>query len=393
MTREAHTPAVGGAVQRLLRAVLIAVGVALLAVASSAATLIVALRYLRPAQLQELQALVSPARPIPVPSVRVAVRAPLPIPVPSMRVAVRNALPIPVPAIRVVSLDPERSLRLVPSAPSPAPDPLEVAPDDAVSIPLGVRVPDAGFVDVLELSAVWQAYRRELLAALNASAERDAALLALQRERERSAGLEERLVSAEARVAAAQAAPIPVPPPLDTTHAPPPLPNPSVPAASVAPPGVNAAAVPAALDVLRLSVADVPPSELRYAPDHTVTRDELLVLTLEGPVSRVEHVFDEYSRALEVSRLVIDAPGVEGLAGAAAAVLHEALGAPLQAAALTPGAVLRFEGRARTATLTIESATRVRVEVRPDGVAGGAVQVFRASEDDAPAGGMLFRAE
>ena len=233
--------------------------------------------------------------------------------------------------------------------------------------------------------------------------ERDALALALALDDERasSAQLEARVRELEAQLLEAVSAVEPppalpdvVPPPLPTpsaapTAAPPPPPPPTGPS-----PEAPRAATAPAFDALALTISDVAASDLRFAPQHEVTRDELLLLALEGPVSALEHEFDDYSRELTRSLVLIDAPGVLGVPAEAVRLLTSVLGEPDRTPTLAVGEVLRFEGRTRTATLTVEGEARVRVDVRHEGLAPGSMQVFRADEPAAtPTGGLIMLQE
>ena len=389
-------PPPASALRRTVRAIALALGVVLLAIASTTATLIVALRYLGPDELDSLRQVFAPSpQPaphehpvltIPRPVATLLVSALQPIPVPRINAVVTPTRPIPVPVARI-RVD-AQAFDVQPRT-SPAPTREYRAP----FIPhFGVVPRMPAFAQTEHLSAAWQAYRRELLAATLNATERDRLAHELQGERALVSSLQERIAHLETEALAATTAAAPPPALPDIT--PPQLPAPTQ--AAPAPPAPSAeglaTSVAAALDALRLALADADVADLRFAPEHTVVEDEVLSLVLEGSLSRVEHVFDDYSRELERSRVVIDAPGVTGLPAATASVLAEVLGEPDRSPSLEPGESVRFEGRTRTATLTIEGPAHVRVDIRHEGVAPGSMQVYRV-DDSLPTGGVLMRQE
>ncbi len=393
-TPDTRPPA--GAVRGALRAMVVTLAVVVLTIVSTIATLTIALRYLGPGELDTLHALFAAqaepqsddlplvAIPRPVPTQLLA--ASRPIPLPSVALNVAPAKPIPVPVARIVVGEQARDLD--PTARQAAPREYR-----ARYLPrFGVAAAMPPFAKTEHLSAAWQAYRRELLAATLNAAERDRLAHELQSERALVSSLQERSAQLEAQASATTNATAPppalpeiTPPHLPTpTQAPPGPPTPS--------PEVLAVGVAAGLDALHLALTVTAASDLRFVAEHTVVHDALLLLVLEGLVSRVEHTFDDYSRELERSSIMIDAPGVSGLPAAAARVLTDVLGEPDRSPTLEPGEVVRFEGRTRTATLTIESDAHVHVDIRHEGIAPGSMQVYRA-DDTVPTGGVLMRQE
>jgi hypothetical protein len=357
-------PAAQGRVARTLwrglRGLALAIGIVLLLVSSSAVTLALALRYLGPGHLADLRELVA------APATLTERAAPTPLP------EVRTHL-LPTPH--------ERALPTPATAPDAAPLPFGVAPTPIAT-------------DGTWLAALAADLERAALVG-----ERDTLALALDDERASSAQLEARVRELEAQLLEAVSAV--EPPPALPDVVPPPLPTPSAaPTAAppAPPPGPSPeqlrAATASAFDALALTISDVAASDPRFAPQHQVTRDELLLLALEGPVSALEHEFDDYSRELTRSLVLIDAPGVLGVPAEAVRLLTSALGEPDRTPTLAVGEVLRFEGRTRTATLTVEGEARVRVDVRHEGLAPGSMQVFRADEPAAtPTGGLIMLQE
>lgn len=357
-----RTRRVARGVWRGLRGLAIALGVLVLLVGASAGTLLLALRYLDPGRLTDLRALVATTPALVEP-------APVPMPMPAVRA---HLLAEPI----------ERALPPTEEAPAHAPLPFGVAPT-----PLA---PDAS----------WRAALEANLERAALTGERDALAAALDTERANGAALQARVRDLEEQLLEAIRAV--EPPPALPDVVPPPLPTPSATSTTAPPPPAEAgpsaeelrAATAAAFDALALTVSNVSPADLRFVPQHQVTRDELLLLALEGPVSALEHEFDDYSRELTRSLVQIDAPGVLGIPAEAVRLLTGALGEPDRAPTLAVGEVLRFEGRTRTATLTIEGDARVRVDVRHEGLAPGSMQVFRADEPvDTPTGGLIMRQE